>query len=264
MEKYNIRINDLQYLGLITAIPKQWRTDICNFSFEQLENSKPHLEILLNDKKPNKIIYNFLIRNLNDKPIAYTYWDKVKREEMVNDFENISWSSILSNMKLVIKDNKVLQFQFKLIHKISSCNYWLSKMKIKDDPTCDKCNNDIETLEHLYWECPSIQTFLLACFDILRSLNFSTNINKWSFILGQGIFKHEIILHQIFALIKYHIYISRLNTQEPCFEVCLKILRDTFETEKRGALCRGSKENMKFNFKWKNFLLLWSETNIIN
>ena len=181
------------------------------------------------------------------------------QEHLVNDFETIQWGNILYNMKLVITDCKILNFQYKLVHKISVCNSWLSKLRIKDHSTCDKCNESIDTLEHRYWECPAIQEFLEICFDKLKSLGFISNINICSFLLGQGILTSEIVLYEIFAIIKYHIYKKSLSLGQINFDELLFSLKNTFEVEKRIATNKGDKEKMKFNFKWKNFLRIWNE-----
>ena len=119
-------------------------------------------------------------------PNVYYYWERVMQEHLVNNFESIQWGNILYNMKLVISDSKILNFQYKLVYKISVCNSWLSKLRIKDHSTCDNCNEGVDTLEHRYWECPIIQKLLETCFDNLRSSGFISNKNICSFLLVWG------------------------------------------------------------------------------
>ena len=81
-----------------------------------------------------------------------------------------------------------------------------------------------------------------------------------SFLLGQEILSSEVVLHEIFAIIKYHIYTKSLTSSAISFQGVLKILKNTFNIERQIAKKNGDKEIMKFNFKWKNFLSKWNTT----
>ena len=182
------------------------------------------------------------------------------KETLKDGYENIQWGNIFYYMKLTISDKKILNFQYKLLHKISVCNCWLNKLKIKDHSSCDKCGHVLETLDHLYWDCPSIHIFLKKCFDMLKSFGFVSNINICSFIIGHGILSSEVVLYEIFAIIKYYIYTKSLTLSSPTFQGLLRILKSTFNVEKQIATKNGEKDMMKFNFKWKNFLNKWNNT----
>ncbi len=47
-------------------------------------------------------------------------------------------------------------------HKISTCKYMRVKMNIeKDSAICSLCNNGLETLSHIYLQCPVTASFML-------------------------------------------------------------------------------------------------------
>ena len=83
---------------------------------------------------------------------------------------DINWEWVFKNMYIGISNNfKVLQFQYKLLMKISTCRYKRYKMNIeKDSPRCYHCNIDLETLPHIFLYCK-------------KSLDFATMIEN-SFI----------------------------------------------------------------------------------
>ena len=56
-------------------------------------------------------------------------------------------------------ENKLRCFSFKIIHNILPSNSSLQKMKLKSSSSCDRCNHPHETLTHLLYECPIVQTF---------------------------------------------------------------------------------------------------------
>ena len=158
---------------------------------------------------------------------------------------------------------KIREFKYKFLHKISICNTWLTKMKIKDDSKCYRCGDNEETLIHFYWVCPQIKNFLGKIFEKLRGLGFLSSFDICAFLIGQGIEKSEIVLIEIFAIVKYQIYLNKINSKKNIFEQVWKKIEETFKMEEKIAKNKGASEHMKLNFKWKNFLNLWQSQNYI-
>ena len=79
---------------------------------------------------------------------------------------SINWGQILSNTFTGVTNNyKLIQFQYKLLLRISTCKYMRFKMNIvKDNGRCGLCNGALETLEHIFIYCPNTKIFI-------RSLN---------------------------------------------------------------------------------------------
>lgn len=50
--RYNLRINNLSYIGLISAIPKTWVDKITTYSQDKFDNNKPKLDTFLRQKNP--------------------------------------------------------------------------------------------------------------------------------------------------------------------------------------------------------------------
>ena len=48
--------------------------------------------------------------------------------------------------------------QYKILHKIINCNYWLYKIRIIDSPKCRYCDED-ETIEHFFFGCTVTKQF---------------------------------------------------------------------------------------------------------
>ena len=76
---------------------------------------------------------------------------------------NIQWNTILENTFTSCNNLKLIQFQYKLLMRISTCKYKRFKMKLSPNDKCTKCNNnEIETLKHLFLECPASLSFMEA------------------------------------------------------------------------------------------------------
>jgi hypothetical protein len=65
----------------------------------------------------------------------------------VSDLENICRTKIID-----IKEKKISEFNFKMLHNILPCGALLSKWCDNRNKYCDKCN-EVETISHLLWHC---------------------------------------------------------------------------------------------------------------
>ena len=62
---------------------------------------------------------------------------------------------------------RVVEFQFKLLHRQISTNDFLTKIGIKDDPNFSFCNEELEKLMHIFWSCSKVTS-------LLKFLNLTT------------------------------------------------------------------------------------------
>ena len=89
-------------------------------------------------------------------------------------------------------------------------------------------------------------------------------MNVSTFILGQVVIKSEIFLYEDFAAIKYCIHIERLNGKELHFTYFVEMMKDKFMLKQKLAKNIENQKMMKFDFNWKHFFSLWSDTNSLN
>ncbi|KAH3811392.1 hypothetical protein DPMN_139802 [Dreissena polymorpha] len=54
-------------------------------------------------------------------------------------------------------ESTLRNFQYKYIHRIIATNKYLFKCKLSNSSLSDFCSENIETIEHLFWECKHIQ-----------------------------------------------------------------------------------------------------------
>ena len=75
--------------------------------------------------------------------------------------KRINWMNVFTNIFFGFSNNfTLIQFHYKLWHKISTCRYMRHKMKIDlDSPMCSLCNEEIETLAHIFLKCAVTQEF---------------------------------------------------------------------------------------------------------
>ena len=95
-------------------------------------------------------MYN-LINKTTNIPTGNISWTKKYK------FEEDEWGKIFSDPFKITKDSTVQWFQSRINHKILATNTLLYKMKLIHDPKCTFCYKRDETIEHLLWECVTIQ-----------------------------------------------------------------------------------------------------------
>ena len=81
--------------------------------------------------------------------------------------ENIDWVAVFNNTFISITNNyRLIQFQYKLLMRISTSRYMRFKMSIvRDNPICCNCKLHLETLAHIFLKCSHTKSFI----SILRS-----------------------------------------------------------------------------------------------
>ena len=91
---------------------------------------------------------------------------------------NIEWKGVFKVMYGWFTRNfKLLQFQYKLLMRISTCRYMRFKIKIDFESTnCRYCSSKPETLQHIFLECP-IAIMLSIYVEHLIIANIDTDYN---------------------------------------------------------------------------------------
>ena len=88
------------------------------------------------------------------------------------DTENIDYVAVFNNSFISITNNyKLIQFQYKLLIRISASRYIRLKMSIvRDNPICCNCKLHLESLTHIFLNCPHTKSFisLLRSFILLK------------------------------------------------------------------------------------------------
>ena len=110
----------------------------------------------INVKHANsKKIYQYLLSN------KYKYelnQPRINKYVECQDIEEDDWKTIFTRAQSVT-EIKTREFQFKFLYDILSNNFWTHKWGITDSSACTFCDQNIENLSHLFWECPEIVRF---------------------------------------------------------------------------------------------------------
>lgn len=141
-----------EYWAVINALPHIWKVWVRECSLEiQEENSLDRL-IIFNTKLKN---IKAMLKNKKDitqvPPYACYYWKRLFDTEINEDVWTMS--------RKATKEVRLLELQWKIVHRIYPTNIILEKMKIVKNNKCSYCPNEVDFLEHFYYECQIIKNF---------------------------------------------------------------------------------------------------------
>ena len=158
------------YLTLIHNIPNSWKTNIKN---ENINTPKQTtiLSQLIKNKHTNKYAYT-LLQKMKIRPDKKS---ETKWTEQFN-YENINWKTIYTTSLKATKDIKLQNFNYKFLMRIIPTNKFLLKCNIGHTALCEFCSMEIETLNHLFWECIHVQHFWTNLSVFLQEISILTGI----------------------------------------------------------------------------------------
>jgi len=140
----------------------------------------------------SKFFYKNLIKFNVEKPTKQeNHWINICN---VKDF-NFDYVYISQICK--VKDRKIAEFNFKVLHNVLSCNANLVKWKKKDIGLCNICG-ELETIEHLLFNCTFAKRIWI---DFNTMVDFIVELTHIIF----GVENNDI-LSFIISLISYLIY----------------------------------------------------------
>lgn len=235
--KFGVRTTFLDYAGVIAAIPKAWKTAI----LDTPSGNQRTQNVLTADNVSAKKARSLLVGKSFRPPTV----EHRLQNQNATDLEAIYELPF----KITI-ENKLRSFQYKLIHNILPTNQRLYKMKIKASPVCELCNYVNETLEHMFCECPNVKQFWIMAIEWWNVKRFE-NINPkpieilYGYKPGSSSF---YALNHFFLIGKYHIYLSKIKSENPMFEVFLCLLKSKIQSEREIAIRNGNYN--KHRNKW--------------
>lgn len=250
LENLRLRTNFLEYNGMLEAI----RNYLLKIRADYLPRRSFILPIPLalgvinKDKKGCKTIYQTIMKKC-EFPKTLQKW--------IEDFAVIPNSNfnartvIYETVFKITRDPKLQWFQYRINHRILGTNYLLKKMNILDEDICSLCNDEQETLIHLFWHCEVSQQFWR---DLKEYINTKCNLTYDNWTAYDIIFGNPK-LHKVVNLIllqaKLFLYYNKIKKQRPCFESFKKQIYTRYQTER--FIANKNYQLPKFETLWENF-----------
>ena len=247
---YNIPNNEfLKFNSLISAIPKYMKAKLENEQIDGGNNDTyKFIDKVRKSKHVNKLAYNCQLKQETDEHII----QKIRWEEEFPE-KSFNWKNIYMLPIIATTSIKLRNFQYKYLMRIIATNKALLKFKMVSSNLCDFCSMDIESVNHLFWECPYAQRFWADVKSLLMHYNVNVTFDLFKITFGfqNKEYQNNTLLNFITINAKYFIYINKCRKGIPNCTAFKAYLFKGIEIEKEIALRNDTLE--KHNYKWRFF-----------
>ena len=200
----------------------------------------------------NKFVYHSLM----EKKAPTDNKSEQKWTEQFRD-DNLKWKNIYTNRLSATKETKLQNFQYKFLMRIIPTNKFLLKCNIAMSALCDFCTMEIETINHLFWECLYVQQFWTELSNLLKNCNIDITFSLRTITFGitQRINNPNIqVKNFIILLAKYFIFKSKCQKLPLSLIHFKSYLKQRLKVEKQIHLMKD--KLTQFERKWNNFSTL--------
>ncbi len=136
-------------------------------------------------------------------------------------------------------------------------NEKLHRIKIVESPVCSLCNEEIETLTHLFVDCCKVKHIWENVIEHLLHPYGVTNLTKKDIVLGFDTKeKQNNVINHIILETKYYVYVCKLEKCIPKFCRLKSRLKITENIEQQ--IATKNKKQINHTYKWhhlSNYLL---------
>lgn len=232
--KYSLSVSPLKYYGIISAV-KTLRKEVDDHDNSQ--EYKPFCTKLLETKKVSSLVYKILTRIKGEVP-------KNSQMKWLLDCnysrnENLDWSSAYLLTSRCTRSTKLIEFQFKFLHRRLATNDFLYKIGLKANDNCTFCQEGPESLMHLFWTCHETSNFWKRVSEWLQSIKLmpktSTLLNITAFGLKPETSKFALQINYCLLLARRHIWLAKSKEMSPNFDHYLRFLKSRLELETKSG-----------------------------
>ena len=240
-EKYGFTCPFTEYLGLLDAIPLDWK----DWIKDPTQNIQSHGHETLLTKfqtAPRKVYVLYRYVKAKDDLLQYHV---LRWQRKIPDIELGELVSHICKISKVTNFVKLQSFQYRfMLRAIITINVQLVKYKLRQSESCTFCNQQRESLLHLFYECYSIQPL----WDWIGTMSRSVT---WKDVATVRVNENPKAVVNILVLaVKHYIYVTHCTLQKPNLESC-KIYCKNIEKIEVCIANKNHKQNYH-NKKWSD------------
>ena len=231
----------LCYKSLIRSLPLNIR-NVTNVTFQR-PNIPFKLQLFLSTTKISRHCYWLFVNALKRRcEVA----DSNSQQKWSRDIDYFYQGSLVKVMKTT-KSSYLRYLHYKIVTRTVTTKTFLYITNIAENNTCTFCSSEVETIYHLFWECPVTQTLIQnisrEIYDKYK-INFQHNKQSWFF--PQDIDELQTL---VITLTKAVIYKAWSNNEKPSLSHMINSLRSEIQKEMYASKVNNKQND--FENKWK-------------
>lgn len=239
--QYRIAMTFLCYESLVRSLPYSVKNTI-HTSFQR-PNIPFKVQLFLNKTRSSKYCYSLFVNALRKK---FEASDANIKQKWNRDI-GLHIEGSLLHVKRATKSAYLIYLHYRIINRIVATNKYLHAIQKADSNMCTFCTRDVETVTHLFWQCPTTRTFINNIDTQLYSqyqVHFQHSIHTWFFPQETNELQTLLI-----TLTKSVIYKARNAGERPELSHWLNLVRAEAQKEQLASMTNDKIES--FNNKWK-------------
>ena len=244
-------LTQLRFNSLKAAIPKQWKEFFMNTPRSIFLPIRPCvLDYSLFVSNFSQKVYRSLSDDILLVHHKYLKW----RQELGPQYQDglVDFGRSHRDIFKVTNVAKYRSFHYRLIQRALVTNVLLFKWGLAQSSDCYFCNQYVETIIHLFWECPTIQDMWQEMRVFLEQyFKVELNLTATNVIFNQVVERRMHVVNFIVLVIKQYVYKQRCLKLSICVPELIQNIKRVENIEKFIAVKNGKIDVHKR--KWLKF-----------
>ena len=166
---------------------------------------------------------------------------------MNKKYTDQDWKKIYLDPYKTTRNMYLRYIQYQILCRYVPCRKYINMINVQENMMCTFCNNAVETISHLFVDCPKIKVFWSSINSWLRIIGYKNLVIKKELILF-GIAERDITIKVIILCSKYIILKNQKKGQCPHIREVKFFLKKQLEAEEYMAKIRMNEKT--FLGKW--------------
>ena len=170
------------YYGIVQCVQRKIDVIDVTYLYSNMPYRPKFIEIITKYPKGVKPFYDILVNDMYIRPKSELKWE----EDLNFERDNNWWQKQNHLVKVMTNDINLRWFQYRIVHRILGTNSFLNRIGILESGLCTFCNEQSETILHLFWTCNRVSAIWENAIIWMRNeLHIDIEFNCIDIIFGK-------------------------------------------------------------------------------
>lgn len=248
-DRFGITLSFLEYNALVKSIPKRWREILRGPVMHELPPMRGVQAVVELPKISNKVYWSIVGDQKYSDYRRNNWFIDIPETLLTKEL----WTKLHVHINKITPCTKLRLFQYKLLNGYLLTNVRRNKMDNSVSPMCSFCNNNQETIKHLFWDCSRVRKFWHTLYRwSVYILRVRIPQEYMDICLNKATGPDKVLIDTITLFAKQFIYAQKCLGNNLNFQRFISNIVYYQTLEKTIAYRTDSL--VKFNRKWQRFI----------